>query len=107
MISTGCSYTNTEEAGAAYEDSYKAELTDGNFAPQTDVGYGDTKLSGYAPASGKFDVVIDLGREYDNIDGFAGSFLLTKAAGIAPPSSVSINVSVDGKSWTRAGSLRA
>ena len=107
VISTGCSYTNTEEAGAAYEDSYKAELTDGNFAPQTDVSYGDTKLSGYAPASGKFDVVIDLGREYDNIDGFAGSFLLTKAAGIAPPSSVSINVSVDGKSWTRAGSLRA
>lgn len=107
VISTGCPYTSTEPAAKEYEDSYGAELTDGLFAPTEGVAYSNVKLSGYAPKGGSFEVVIDLGKEYDNIHTFAGSFFLSKQAGIAPPSSASVRVSVDGKEWERVGSLKS
>ncbi len=107
VISTGCAYTSSEAAPTQYEDSYGAELTDGLFAPTEGVGYSNVKLSGYAPANGSFEVVIDLGKEYDNIHSFAGSFLLSRQAGVAPPSTVSVKTSVDGETWERAGLLKS
>lgn len=106
IVSVGCSYTKSSKEGDAYEDTYGAELTDGIFAPDTEVGYGDEKLSGYNPSSGELEVVIDLGKEYDNLHTFEGRFLLTHNAGIAPPASVTVMSSIDRDNWDRVGSLK-
>ncbi len=107
LISVGCGYTKSCKPGDSYPDTYDAELTDGVFAPDTEVGYSDSKLSGYAPSNGVVDVVIDLGKVYDNLHSFEGRFLLTRNAGIAPPGSVTVKASLDGKEFERVGALNA
>lgn len=107
LVSVGCGYTKSCKPGDSYPDTYDSELTDGVFAPDIEVGYGDSKLSGYAPTNGVVDVVIDLGEVYDNLHSFEGRFLLTRSAGIAPPGSVTVKASVDGKEFERVGALNA
>ena len=101
VISTGTSYENDSVAGDAYPDTYGTELTDGQFAPDTDSSYSDSKYSGYTDST--VFVTIDLGKVYDNIYEFRCSHLSINAAGIFPPGSVKIMVSEDGEKYTNVG----
>lgn len=106
VISTGASYTVSHAADAAYADSYTKELTDGQFAPTEGVGYGESKLSGYATAGANLEVILDLGETFDKIHRFEVSYLNANAAGIAAPGTMIAYVSVDGENWERVGSIR-
>lgn len=106
VISTGASYTSQTAADGAYADSYGKELTDGQFAGKTEVGYGDEKLSGYATGGGVLVVIVDLGELKEKIYRFEVNYLNTNQAGIAAPGGISVQISEDGENWTRIGSLR-
>ena len=67
VISTGASYTASKEADGAYSDSYGKELTDGQFAGKTEVGYGDEKFSGYATGGTALVIILDLGEVKEKI----------------------------------------
>ncbi len=106
VISTGASYTAEKAADGAYADSYGKELTDGQFAAKTEVGYGDEKLSGYATGGGVLNIIVDLGEIKEKIYHFEVNYLHTNQAGIAAPGGMSVQISDDGENWTRVGSLR-
>ena len=106
VISTGASYTASTAADGAYADSYGKELTDGQFAGRTEVGYGDEKFSGYATGGSALAIIIDLGEVKEKIYRFEVDYLNTNQAGIAAPGGMSIQVSEDNEKWTRVGSLR-
>lgn len=103
VISTGASYTAGTAADSAYADSYGKELTDGQFAPSTEVGYGDEKFSGYATGGGVLNIVVDLGEVYDTLYRFEVSYLNVNEAGIAAPGSIQVQVSMDGENWEKVG----
>ena len=105
VISTGASYTTSTAADSAYADSYGKELTDAQFAPTTEVGYGDEKFSGYATGGGVLTIEVDLGEVYDTIYRFEVSYLNVHEAGIAAPGTLMVYTSVDGKEWTKVGRL--
>lgn len=106
VISTGASYTASKEADGSYADSYGKELTDGQFAGKTEVGYGDEKFSGYATGGTALVIIIDLGEIKEKIYRFEVDYLNTNQAGISAPGSMSIHVSDNGDDWTRVGTLR-
>ncbi|PKM63464.1 MAG: hypothetical protein CVU97_00590 [Firmicutes bacterium HGW-Firmicutes-21] len=97
VISIGKAYTVNAEPGEAYPDTYGKELTDGIFTADG-AGYTDSKLSGWT--ADPLIVTIDLGETFDKIYAFEASYLSTRLAGIAPPSSVTIKYSEDNKNWS-------
>ena len=103
VISTGAEYTVNKEAESSYADSYGKELTDGQFAPSADVGYGDEKFSGYATGGGVLNISIDLGEVYETVYRFEVSYLNVNEAGIAAPSGMHVYISEDGENWYSAG----
>lgn len=103
LISAGCSYTKTVEAGDAYPDTYGTELTDGAFADAAAASYTDEAFSGYNIAGKRLYVVIDLGSLYDRIYAFRISYLSTSEAGIGIPSNAFVYVSQDGENWNGVG----
>lgn len=106
VISTGASYTVSHAAAGEYSDSYTKELTDGQFAPTTEVGYSDSKLSGYATSGANLEVILDLGQVFDTIHRFEVSYLNANTAGIAAPGTMIAYVSMDGEEWERVGSVK-
>ncbi|MBO5869401.1 MAG: DUF4855 domain-containing protein, partial [Clostridia bacterium] len=103
IVSNGASYTNTATAGESYPDTYGTELTDGIRSKTETADYNDEPLSGYPSKSGNVKVVIDLGYDCDKIYKFSVGYLATTVAGIAPPSSISVEVSKDSKYWENLG----
>ena len=103
VISIAKPYEVNAEAGEAYPDTFGSELTDGIFAAAS-AGYSDSKLSGWTASS--LIVTIDLEEVYDRIYAFEASYLSTRIAGIAPPSSVMIRYSLDGENWSVAGNAK-
>lgn len=105
-VSLGCSYTPSEKAGDAYEDSYGSELTDGLYSPSIEVGYTDAALSGYSPKSTSVSFVIDLGSVYDKLYQFEASYLCYDGtAGIRPPERIMIYASEDNETFEYCGKL--
>ena len=100
VISTGAAYTVSKEADSAYADSYGKELTDGQFGPATEAGYGDEKFSGYATGGGVLAISLDLGEVYETIYRFEVSYLNVNEAGIAAPSTLHVYISEDGENYT-------
>lgn len=100
IISAGKSYTTSKEAGDAYPDTYRSELTDGVYAETDDASYTNSKFSGF---SENINIIVDLGEVYDMIYGFEISYLAANSAGIAPPSGTVFYVSENGTDYTRAG----
>ena len=85
-VSVGCPYTVNVAADQKYVDSYNSELTDGVYGECE--SYSDGRTAGFAIGdAAALTLVIDLGKEYDNLYEFAVSYLHTSEAGIAPPSS--------------------
>ena len=105
VISTGAEYTVNKEAESSYADSYGKELTDGQFAPSADVGYGDEKFSGYATGGGVLNISIDLGEVYETVYRFEVSYLNVNEAGIAAPSGMHVYISEDGENWKRLSKM--
>ena len=101
-VSIGCSYTVNVEADEKYADSYHSELTDGIYSePES---YSDGRTVGFAIGNeSALMLVMDLGKEYDNLYEFSVSYLNTMEAGIAPPSNVRVQSSTDGEKWTTVG----
>ena len=101
-VSVGCSYTVNVEADDKYADSYHSELTDGIYSgPES---YSDGRTAGFAIGEvSALTLTIDLGKVYDNLYEFSVSYLHTRDAGIAPPSAVRVQTSVDGEEWTSVG----
>ena len=105
VISTGAAYTVSKEADSAYADSYGKELTDGQFGPATEAGYGDEKFSGYATGGGVLAISLDLGEVYETIYRFEVSYLNVNEAGIAAPSTLHVYISEDGENWERLSKM--
>ncbi len=96
-VSEGKAYTLSVNPSAAYPDDGK-KLTDGATATLTDKTYH--KSGAYVginrsslDESGKIDIVVDLGKTYDELTGFALSYDVEPDAGIYAPESVMIMVS--------------
>lgn len=103
LISKGASYTFTEcytTPGLGYTSVDGKELTDGKL-PTDDYGTEwialDYRLE--APIS----VVIDLGKNYDNLGKFRVYLTAQAHSGIDRPSECSFYVSADGKEFTKVG----
>ncbi len=105
VISTGAEYTVSKEADSAYADSYGKELTDGQFGPATEAGYGDEKFSGYATGGGVLNISLDLGEVYETVYRFEVSYLNVNEAGIAAPSTLHVYISEDGEKWERLSKM--
>ncbi len=102
IVSYGASYTKSAEAGAEYPDTYGTELTDGIRSNIIDGNYSDAPLSGY---NSSVTVIMDLGTVYDRLYSFKVGYLCYNEAGISEPASMAVHASIDGKKWTRVGSL--
>ena len=100
-VSADKAYTASVAAAEAYPDSGK-ELTDGMYAA-SGKDYSDAKFCAWNQDN--LSVVIDLGEVSDKLYKFEVSYLSINIAGIAPLGSASIEVSEDGKSYTRLGSV--
>lgn len=105
VVSTGMSYTTEPAASPDYPDTYGTELTDGITADENANNYGDEAMSGYASSEGRRKIIIDLGYVEEKLYAFQLSYLSTSVAGIAPPSVITVYVSLDGKKWDNLGKL--
>ncbi len=103
VISNGASYTCEPGADEVYPDTYGTELTDGIRANPDAPSYGDEAFAGYTTSSGRRTIILDLGYVAENIYEFKVSYLATRDAGIAAPSSVMVYGSLDGKKWENLG----
>lgn len=93
VISTGKPYQLLTPASSAYPDN-GTKLTDGKYA--SSAGYGDAAFVGLnkndANASGKFEIIIDLGSVHTDMSKFEISYLHQTDAGIYAPGSVTFSV---------------
>ena len=103
IISNGASYTTTPAAAPEYEDTYGTELTDGIRSEVVDGNYSDTALSGYCST---VQVIVDLGAENDKIYAFKVGYLCYDQAAIEEPRNIVVQISLDGKAWSSAGTLQ-
>ncbi len=104
VVSGGCGYNATVDAGVDYPDSYGIELTDGVLGAP---GSGDYNQAAYVGYHGDSAVVItvDLGKVYDNIYEIHLGYLSTESAGIRAPQKVRVLVSENGKDFFKLGDL--
>ena len=104
VISKGKSYTVNYPAGDKYPDDHAAELTDGVLAPAKGLEYTNSNYAGYN-AKNELRVTIDLGERHDKIYKVVMGYLCSTEAGIAPPQSVDVYVSSDGRKYEPVGTM--
>ena len=101
-ISVGKTYTTSLPASSNYPDTYGTELTDGMLAPRDGATYTEKRCVGYeAGSSSQFTVTVDLGQIESGITRFGVDYLSVREAGVAPPKSVNVKYSDDGKKWSK------
>lgn len=104
VVSLGKTYTASTEADAKYADTYNAELTDGVLAPIDDDDYNNVSFAGFS-GSAPLQITIDLGSSYDRIYKVTAGYLSTTNAGIAPPASIEVHTSENGRKFTKVGEM--
>ena len=101
-ISVGKTYTTSLPASNNYPDTYGTELTDGMLAPRDGATYTEKRCVGYETgSSSQFTVTVDLGQIESGITRFGVDYLSVREAGVAPPKSVNVKYSDDGKKWSK------
>ncbi|MDD4475817.1 MAG: CotH kinase family protein [Eubacteriales bacterium] len=99
IISRGCSYTVNSPPADNYPDNDNSELTDGLYS--SSGSFNDSAFAGWLNKPPI--VTVDLGSAYDELILFEAGYLSTDEAGILPPSSISVEVSLDGQNWDDLG----
>lgn len=102
VISNGASYTASPGADETYPDPYGTELTDGIRGAENDPGYSNEEFAGFVASSGQ-TIILDLGNVRESVYQFRVSYMDADSAGIAPPESITVYGSLDGKDWERLG----
>ena len=105
VISKGKAYTVNYPANEKYPDDHAAELTDGVLAPAKGLEYTNSKYAGYNTRN-ELRVTIDLGERHDKIYKVVMGYLCSTEAGIAPPQSVDVYVSSDGRKYEPVGTMK-
>ena len=102
-VSPGKPYTVSVKPADNYPDTNGIELTDAILAPRPGRSYTDERTVGYPVSSRPLKITVDLESVVSGVFAFEVSYLAIKEAGIGPITGADVELSEDGKKWTKAG----